>query len=136
MKILTLIIKQKYFDAILSGEKLTETREVRPKSLKKYAAIKDLLTGKIYDNYPDLFKNAQPNNKGFEFVPREYDAIQFWVGCETNRPGALVAIKKAECVPYFYEDDGAPIYEEFEGQNVQLLDVDYHLGDVLKRTNC
>ena len=136
MKILTLIIKQKWFDAILSGEKTVETREVRPKSLKKYASIKDLSTGKVYDNYPDLFKNAQPNNKGFEFVPREYDAIQFWVGYETNRPGALVKIEKAECVPYFYEDDGAPIYEEFEGQNVQLLDVDYHLGDVLNKTNC
>lgn len=136
MKILTLIIKKKWFDAILSGEKTVETREVRPKSLKKYAAIKDLSTGKVYDNYPDLFKNAKPDNKGFEFVPREYDAIQFWVGYETNRPGALVAVKKAECVPYFYEDDGAPIYEEFEGQNVQLLDVDYHLGDVLNKTNC
>ena len=136
MKILTLIIKKKYFDAIIAGEKLIETREVRPKSFKKYATIKDLSTGNVYDNYHDLFKNAQPNNKGFEFIPREYDAIQFWVGYDTNRPGVLVKINKSECVPYFYEDDGAPIYEEFEGQNVQMLDIDYHLGNILNRTNC
>lgn len=136
MKILTLIIKKKWFDAILSGEKTVETRQVRPKSLKKYALIKHLTTGLTYDNYPDLFKDSVPDNKGFEFVPRNYDAIQFWVGYETNRPGALVAIKKAECVPYFYKEDGAPIYEEFEGQNVQLLDIDYHLGRVLEKMNC
>lgn len=136
MEILTLIIKQKWFDAILSGEKTVETREVRPKFLKKYALIKDLSTGKVYNNYSDLFKNAKPQNYGFEYIPREYDAIQFWVGYGKNRPGALVSVKKAECVPYFYKEDGAPIYEEFEGQNVQLLDVDYHLGNVLRKTNC
>lgn len=36
MKVLTLIIKKKWFDAILSGEKTTETREVRPTNISIY----------------------------------------------------------------------------------------------------
>ena len=47
MKILTLIIKQKWFDAILSGEKTVETREVRPTNTK-YISYRDNNTGKVY----------------------------------------------------------------------------------------
>lgn len=136
MKILTLIIKKKWLDEILSGEKTIEEREIRPKSLKKYARIVDLATGKKYETYEDLFANVAPNDKGFDFEPREYDAIQFYAGYETDRAGALVEVKGAECVPFFYEDDGSPIYEEYKGQNVQLVLVEYKLGKVLQKTNC
>lgn len=47
MKILTLIIKKKWFDAILSGEKKIETREVRPTNTK-YISYQDNNTGKVY----------------------------------------------------------------------------------------
>lgn len=135
MNVLTLIIKKKWLDEIVSGEKTIEEREIRPKSLKKYAKIVDLSNGKAYDNYDDLFENAKPNDKGFEFVAREYDAIQFWAGYDTDRPGALVEVKGAECIPFFYEDDGAPVYDEYKGQNVQLVHVEYQLGKVLQLTN-
>lgn len=46
MKILTLIIKKKWFDAILSGEKKIETREVRPTNTK-YISYQDNNTGKV-----------------------------------------------------------------------------------------
>ena len=36
MEILTLIIKQKFFDEILSGNKTQEFREIRPTTQKKY----------------------------------------------------------------------------------------------------
>ena len=35
MKVLNLIIRQKYFDAILAGRKVQEFREVRPTTIKK-----------------------------------------------------------------------------------------------------
>lgn len=136
MKVLTLIIKQKWFDAILAGDKLVEEREIRPRSLKKYAKIVDLSSNKSYDNYDDLFANVQPDDAGFDFVPREYDAIQFWVGYDTNRPGALVEIKSAKCIPFFYDDDGSPVYEEYKGQNVQMVNIEYQLGAILNKTNC
>lgn len=78
MNVLTLIIKKKWLDEILSGEKTTEEREIRPKTIKKYATIVDLATGKSYDNYDDLFAEVKPNDKGFDFVPRKYDALQLW----------------------------------------------------------
>ena len=39
MKVLNLIIKQKYFDAILAGRKVQEFREVRPTTVKKYIEL-------------------------------------------------------------------------------------------------
>lgn len=39
MRILTLIIKQSYFDLILSGKKTQEFRDLRPKSTKRYCQV-------------------------------------------------------------------------------------------------
>ena len=39
MEILTLIIKQKFFDEILSGKKTQEFREIRPTTQKKYCQL-------------------------------------------------------------------------------------------------
>ena len=39
MEILTLIIKQKFFDEILSGKKKQEFREIRPNTQKKYCQL-------------------------------------------------------------------------------------------------
>ena len=66
MKILKLIIKQKYFDAILAGRKVQEFREVRPTTIKKLLQLDK-------DGYEveDENGNAQPIH---------YDAIQFHVG--------------------------------------------------------
>ena len=88
MKILTLIIKQKWFDAILSGEKTVETREVRPTNTK-YISYRDNNTGKVYKKDSDVPESAWDSEKGVDTVINHYDAIQFWVGYEKNRPGAL-----------------------------------------------
>ena len=39
MNILTLSIKQKYFDEILAGKKTHEYREIRPTNAKKYITL-------------------------------------------------------------------------------------------------
>lgn len=93
MNVLTLIIKKKWLDEILSGEKTTEEREIRPKTIKKYATIVDLATGKSYDNYDDLFAEVKPNDKGFDFVPRKYDALQLYAGYETGDPASSSKLK-------------------------------------------
>lgn len=89
MKILTLIIKQIYFDQILSGEKTKEFREIKQSTEKKYI---------IYT--------------GLKHKPIVYDAIRFYVGYNTNRDTALVAVKNAS-VDYF------------------MSEITYHLGDIL-----
>ena len=63
MKILTLIIKQKWFDAILSGEKTVETREVRPTNTK-YISYRDNNTGKVYKKDSDVPESAWDSEKG------------------------------------------------------------------------
>ena len=56
MNILTLSIKQKYFDEILAGKKTHEYREIRPTNAKKY--ITYLCGGKEYP--ADAVKQPAP----------------------------------------------------------------------------
>ena len=90
MKVLTLIIKQGYFDQILAGEKHTETREIRPKTAGKYIYYENADTGRRYA--PKNIDSAPESKNGYRYGAIEYDAIQFYVGYNSNRPGALVAV--------------------------------------------
>ena len=85
MKILTLIIKQKWFDAILSGEKTVETREVRPTNTK-YISYRDNNTGKVYKKDSDVPESARDSEKGVDTDINHYDALQFWSTTVTNIP--------------------------------------------------
>lgn len=135
MKILTLIIKQKWFDAILSGEKKIETREVRPTNTK-YISYRDNNTGKVYKKDSDVPESAWDSEKGVDTVINHYDAIQFWVGYETNRPGALVEVKGAELVDVCDEETKEPIVYEHNGNEYTMTEIDYHLGKVIEKMNC
>ena len=67
MKILTLIIKKQWFDAILSGEKTVETREVRPTNTK-YISYRDNNTGRMYKKDTDVPESAWDSDKGVSTV--------------------------------------------------------------------
>ena len=69
MNILTLSIKQKYFDEILAGKKTHEYREIRPTNAKKY--ITYLCGGKEYPADAEL-----PEEGEVELKPIKYDAIK------------------------------------------------------------
>lgn len=135
MKILTLIIKQKWFDEILSGKKTVETREVAPTNTK-YISYKDNNTGKLYKKDADVPEAAWDSEKGVDVVINHYDAIQFWVGYNTNRQGALVEVKSAELVDILDEETKEPIYYEHNGVEYQMTEIDYFLGKILNKTNC
>ena len=94
MKVLNLIIKQKYFDAILAGRKVQEFREVRPTTIKKLLQLDE-------DGYEveDADGNAQPI---------KYDAIQFYVGYNKDRDNALVEVLGAHC-EIFVDENNEPI---------------------------
>jgi hypothetical protein len=111
MNILQLIIKQRYFDQIISGQKKQETREVRPTTQKKYVVLDE------EDAIVDIIG---------------YDAIRFFVGYETNRATALVEVKGAELVEIVDEDEN-PIYYDYKGQQNQMIDIVYTLGAVLEK---
>lgn len=119
MKILTLIIKQKYFDEILSGAKKVETREIRHNNYKKYCELDE-------DGYA-LFDEE----KGI-FVPRQYDAIRFYVGYNKDRATALVEVKDAN-IGIFVDEEGKEVVYEANGEEFIASYIDYDLGEVLEK---
>ncbi len=88
MNILTLSIKQKYFDEILAGKKTHEYREIRPTNAKKY--ITYLCGGKEYPANAEL-----PEEGEIELKPIKYDAIKLLTGAYTGkRPYIIIEVKK------------------------------------------
>lgn len=124
MRVLNLIIKQKYFDAIMCGQKVQEFREVKPTTIKKLLQLDD-------EGYEivDEYENAQPI---------KYDAIRFFVGYNKERDSALVEVQDAYCEIFVDEKDN-PI--EFEVLNPKTgkseywvaQQVVYNLGKILER---
>ena len=90
MKVLNLIIRQKYFDAILAGRKVQEFREVRPTTIKKLLQLDE-----EGFEIEDADGNAQPI---------KYDAIQFYVGYNKDRDSAHCEI--------FVDENNEPITYE------------------------
>ena len=133
MKTLSLIIKREFFDKILSGEKTTETREIRPKTASKYIYYVNNDTGEHYT--PKEFDSAPDTPGGFSFEPIKYDAIQLYVGYNKNRPSALVEVKDAKIYEIVDENDKVITYE-YEGEEYLLTQIDYTLGKVLHKENC
>lgn len=106
MKVLSLIINQKYFDQIISGEKKQESRLVLPTTEKR------------------LVQLDEGNS-----IPVEYDAIRFYVGYQKNRDSALVKIESAYIEKLFIEDNDNEFYDD----EVHFIaqEVIYNLGEVL-----
>lgn len=109
MKILTLIIKQTWFDQIIQGEKKQETRELRPKSEKKYIQYDD---EGCYDAI-------------------QYDAIRFYVGYNPGRDTALVEVVGCEFED-IVDESGNNIELEENGEKYDMMNIIYHLGNVIE----
>ena len=109
MNILTLSIKQKYFDEILAGKKTHEYREIRPTNAKKY--ITYLCGGKEYPADAEL-----PEEGEIELKPIKYDAIKLLTGAYTGkRPYIIVEVKAAEAV-ILTDENGNDIVYEYQGE--------------------
>ena len=124
MKILNLIIKQKYFDAIMAGRKVQEFREVRPTTIKKLLQLDE-------EGYEveDEYGNAQPI---------KYDAIRFFVGYNKDRDSALVEVESAYCEIFVFYDDKPIVYEsgvDKDGNPLEWIaeQVVFNLGRILEK---
>lgn len=117
MKVLNLIIKQKYFDAILSGRKVQEFREIRPTNAKKYIEHDA-------EGYAVLDEDENA-------VPLKYDAIRFFVGYNKDRDSALVEVTGAY-VEFFIDNDGNSIIYEYKGDLYEAAQIVYNLGKILE----
>ncbi|MEG2067159.1 MAG: ASCH domain-containing protein [Tannerellaceae bacterium] len=117
MKVLDLIIKQKYFDAIMAGKKVQEFREVRPTTIKKYLQL---------DEEGFEIEDEKGNAK-----PIEYDAIRFFVGYNKGRDSALVEVTSSFC-EIFVDENDEPIEYEYEGEIWVSEQMVYNLGKILE----
>ncbi|MEL5895911.1 ASCH domain-containing protein [Bacteroides sp. GD17] len=117
MEILTLIIKQKFFDEIIKGTKKQEFREIRPNSQAKYCEL---------------------DNEGFckevdgVLQPRKYDAIRFFVGYNKDRASALVKVEGAK-IELFEDEDGNLIEYKDKGESYLAAQVVYDLGEIIEK---
>lgn len=126
MNVLTLSIKQKYFDEILAGKKTHEYREIRPTNAKKY--ITYLCSGKEYKADEEL-----PEEGEIELKPIKYDAIKLLTGeYKGKRPYIIIEVKDAEAV-ILTDENGEDIVYEQNGEEYLAAQMDYTLGKVLEK---
>ena len=126
MKILTLSIKQKYFDQILEGTKKNEIREIRPKNFKKYA--------RYVFNGVESEEDIWGEDDDVAIVPVKYDAIKLLTGeYKGTRPWLLVEVAGADI---FIETDekGEDIVYEEDGKEYVAAGIEYKLGKILDRS--
>lgn len=114
MKKLSLIIKQEYFDQILAGTKKIETREIRPNNAGRYCEF---------------------NSDGELTGPKQYDALQLFVGYQPNRPSADVAVTRAE-IRILQDEDGNNLTYMHNGEEYVEAIAVYDLGQILNKQNC
>lgn len=126
MKVITLSIKQKYFDLIASGEKKQEFREIRPTNAKRY--FRYLCEGKEYDDPDNL-----PEEGAIDLVPVKYDAIKFLTGAYNKgpRPWMLVEVKDA-VIEILTDENGDDLVYEYNGEEYLVSQIVYTLGEVLE----
>ena len=126
MKQLTLSIKRKYFDLIVSGEKKEEFREIRPNNSEKYVTFR--LGGKEYRKWSEL----PENDEEVEILPVEYDTIKFLTGAYSGkRPYAVVEVVRAGWI-IDEDEDGNRLTFEKDGITYYVMYIGYELGRVLE----
>jgi len=128
MNVLTLSIKQKYFDEIIAGTKTVETREIRPNNFKRYCRY--LHDGKEYINAEDI----PEDDKSIDVIPVKYDALKLLTGeYRGKRPYVVVEVKNAQ-VAFLDDEDGKEIVYEVDGKEYLAAVIDYELGKIIEKS--
>lgn len=128
MRQLTLRIKRPFFDAILKGEKKTETREVTRNTASRLIYFSH--RGKNYKKQKDI-----PNDEASIYInPIRYDQLQLINGYHKDAPRLVVEVKDATF--YFIEDEsGNNLTYEDNGKEYYASIVEYALGKILSTAN-
>lgn len=127
MKVLTLSIKQKYFDEILAGKKKNETREIRPTNAKKY--IKYECDGKEYEADEDL-----PESGDVAIKPIKYDAIKLLTGAYIGKRPYIVVECKGANVYLLTDEQGNDITYEYKGEEYVASQIEYEIGKIIEKS--
>lgn len=128
MKILTLSIKQEYFDAIIAGTKKNEYREIRPNNANRY--IKYICDGKEYKANDEL-----PEDGILEALPIKYDAIKFLTGAyKGKRPYIIVEVEDAD-IELMLDDEGNNVCYVYKSEEYFAARMNYTLGKIVEKSD-
>lgn len=132
MNVLTLSIKQKWFDEIVAGKKTQEFREIRPSNSHKY--IRYVLNGREYKNPEDMpSEEDEPGEVTLSSV--KYDAIKFLTGeYKGKRPYIVVEVKSAE-IQILTDENDKEIELEEKGVRYIAAQIAYNLGKIIEKSN-
>ena len=132
MNVLTLSIRQKYFDEILTGKKTQEFRDIRPSNSSKY--IRYVLNGKEYKSPNDMpSEDEEPGEVTLSAV--KYDAIKFLTGeYKGKRPYAIVEAKSSE-IQILTDENDQEIELEEKGVKYIAAQMVYGLGKVIEKSD-
>ncbi|OJV18887.1 MAG: hypothetical protein BGO30_03435 [Bacteroidetes bacterium 41-46] len=126
MKVLTLSIKQQWFDEIRAGKKTIETREIKPTTASKYIE---------YSYNGERIKESQITDdmEGVEAIPIKYDAIKFLTGAyEGTRPSMIVEVTGEEVYILTDEETGEDLVYENNGVEYVAAEIVYSLGKIIE----
>lgn len=120
MRVLTLSIKQNFFEEIIAGTKTQEFREIRPSSQAKYCEVDE---------------EGYAVEKDGVIMPRKYDAIKFLTGAYNKgpRPYMIVEVKDAN-IELFVNEKDEFIELEQNGVPYLMAQVVYDLGKIIEKS--
>lgn len=126
MKVLTLSIKRKPFDDILSGKKDFERREIRPSNVTNYVSF--IVDGKEYEKEEDV-----PEGDSEVMVKaKSYDRLKLVTGeYKGKRPYLIVEIKDAR-VEFLYDENGDFIIGMEKGKEYAIAHIVFELGNIVE----
>jgi len=129
-EILTLTVKPEQLAEVVSGEKTTITREIRPQTSQKYIeyfAKSD--PSKVYKTYDEV-----PDEVEIDVRPLKYDALRLKTADKSGSPEVVVAVKEAEIFILTEEDDKGNTYArvyKYKGKEYVSAQIDYKLGAII-----
>ncbi len=110
MKTITIKCSAKELNEVVSGERKVITREIRPGNARRYVEL-----------------NEAEECTGI--IPYEAAILQ----CAKYAAQATVMIKLAMLME-IEDENGELVYYEQNGKTYQIVDIDYHLGEIVDKT--
>lgn len=117
MRVLTIHVRQKVIDKIMSGETQQIARKIKPFDESNLVKL-------------DEEGNAIVNEHG-TMTPEDYDALYLCVGYKINPNHVLLKIKRAH-IEIVKDDNGEVLYYQNVGNKCVAQQVVYDLGDILE----
>lgn len=126
MNVLTLSIKQKPFDDILSGKKDFERREIKPSNVNDYVSY--IVDGKEYEREEDI----PEGDSEVTVKAKSYDCLKLVTGkFEGKRPYLIVEVKDAR-IEFLFDENGDFILDQEKGKEYALANIIFELGNVVE----